>query len=151
MEVILLQKVANLGNIGDRIKVKSGYGRNYLLPQGKATLVTAENVARFEAQRAELEKRAHDELQDAQRRAAELEGLKLTVTAKAGTEGKLFGSVGTADISEAATAGGHPLARSEVRLPAGPLRTVGEHVVQLHLHTDVNVQLTVVIVAEEST
>jgi len=150
MEVILLQKVANLGNIGDRIKVKSGYGRNYLLPQGKATLVTAENVARFEAQRAELEKRAHDELQDAQRRAVELEGLKLTITAKAGTEGKLFGSVGTADISEAATAAGHPLARSEVRMPAGPLRAVGEHVVQLHLHTDVNVQLTVVIAAEES-
>lgn len=150
MEVILLQKVANLGNIGDRIKVKSGYGRNYLLPQGKATLVTAENVARFEAQRAELEKRAHDELHDAQRRAAELEGLKLNITAKAGTEGKLFGSVGTADISEAATAAGHALARSEVRLPAGPLRTVGEHVVQLHLHTDVNVPLTVVVVAEES-
>jgi large subunit ribosomal protein L9 len=150
MEVILLQKVANLGNIGDRIKIKSGYGRNYLLPQGKATLVTAENVARFEAQRAELEKRSHDELQDAQRRAAELEGVKLAITAKAGTEGKLFGSVGTADISEAATAAGHRLVRSEVRLPAGPLRTVGEHVVQLHLHTDVNVQLTVVVNAEES-
>jgi large subunit ribosomal protein L9 len=150
MEVILLQKVANLGNIGDRIKVKSGYGRNYLLPQGKATLVTAENVARFEAQRAELEKRAHDELHEAQRRAAALEGVKLAITAKAGTEGKLFGSVGTADISEVATASGHPLARSEVRLPAGPLRTVGEHVVQLHLHTDVNVQLTVVVNAEES-
>jgi large subunit ribosomal protein L9 len=150
MEVILLQKVANLGNIGDRIKVKSGYGRNFLLPQGKATLVTAENVARFEAQRAELEKRAHDELQDAQRRATELEGAKLTITAKAGTEGKLFGSVGTADISEAATAAGHRLARSEVRLPGGPLRAVGEHIVQLHLHTDVNVQLTVVVAAEES-
>jgi large subunit ribosomal protein L9 len=150
MEVILLQKVANLGNIGDRIKVKSGYGRNFLLPQGKATLVTAENVARFEAQRAELEKRAHDELHEAQRRAAEFEGVKLAITAKAGTEGKLFGSVGTADISEAATAAGHQLARSEVRLPAGPLRTVGEHVVQLHLHTDVNVQLTVVVSAEES-
>jgi large subunit ribosomal protein L9 len=150
MEVILLQKVANLGNIGDRIKVKSGYGRNYLLPQGKATLVTAENVARFEAQRAELEKRAHDELQDAQRRAAELNGLKLMITAKAGTEGKLFGSVGTADISEAATAAGHALARSEVRMSAGPLRAVGEHVVHLHLHTDVDAQLTVVVAAEES-
>ena len=150
MEVILLQKVANLGNIGDRIKVKSGYGRNYLLPEGKATLVTAENVARFEAQRAELEKRAHDELQDAQRRATELEGTKFTITAKAGTEGKLFGSVGTADISEAATAAGHRLSRSEVRLPNGPLRAVGEHVVQLHLHTDVNVQLTVMVAAEES-
>jgi large subunit ribosomal protein L9 len=149
MEVILLQKVANLGNIGDRIKVKSGYGRNYLLPKGKATLVTAENVARFEAQRAQLEKRSHDELQDSQSRAAVLNGLKLTISAKAGTEGKLFGSVGTADIGEAATAAGHRLARSEVRLPSGPLRTVGEHVVQLHLHTDVDAQLTVVIVAEQ--
>jgi large subunit ribosomal protein L9 len=150
MEVILLQKVANLGNIGDRIKVKSGYGRNYLLPKGKATLVTAENVARFEAQRAELEKQAHDQLQDAQSRAAVLNGLKLTINAKAGSEGKLFGSVGTADIGEAATAAGHRLARSEVRLPSGPLRTIGEHVVQLHLHADVDAQLTVVVVAEES-
>jgi large subunit ribosomal protein L9 len=150
MELILLQKVANLGNIGDRIRVKSGYARNYLLPQGKATLVTAENVARFEAQRAELERRAHNDLQEAQRRAAALEGFKLTITAKAGTEGKLFGSIGTADISEAASAAGHALERSEVRLPAGPLRTVGEHTVQLHLHTDVNVPLTVIVAAEEA-
>ena len=149
MELILLQKVANLGNIGDRFRVKSGYARNYLLPQGKATLVTPENVARFEAQRAELERKAHSDLQEAQRRAAALEGFKLTVSAKAGTEGKLFGSVGTADISEAATAAGQPLARSEVRLPNGPLRTLGEHVVQLHLHTDVNAPLTVVVAAEE--
>ena len=149
MELILLQKVANLGNIGDRIKVKSGYGRNYLLPQGKATLVTPENVARFEARRAELERTAHAELADAQRRATALEGFKLTIVAKAGSEGKLFGSVGTADISEAATAAGHPLERSEVRLPSGPLRSVGEHQVDLHLHADVNVQLTVVVAAEE--
>jgi large subunit ribosomal protein L9 len=150
MELILLQKVANLGNIGDRIKVKSGYGRNYLLPQGKATLVTAQNVARFEAQRAELERKAHTELEEAQRRAAALEGFKLTIVAKAGTEGKLFGSIGTADIAEAATAAGHPLVRSEVRLPAGPLRMVGEHSVHLHLHADVDVQLAVVIAAEEA-
>jgi len=150
MELILLQKVANLGNIGDRIKVKSGYGRNYLLPKGKATLVTAENVARFEARRAELELTAHTELEQAQRRATALEGFKLTITAKAGTEGKLFGSVGTADIGEAATAAGHVLARSEVRLPGGPLRAVGEHSVHLHLHADVDVQLAVVIVAEET-
>jgi large subunit ribosomal protein L9 len=150
MELILLQKVANLGNIGDRIKVKSGYGRNYLLPQGKATLVTPENVARFEARRAELERTAHEQLADAQRRAAAMEGFRLTIVAKAGTEGKLFGSVGTADISEASTAAGHPLARSEVRLPGGPLRTVGEHVVQLHLHADIDVSLTVVITPEEA-
>ena len=150
MELILLQKVANLGNIGDRIKVKSGYGRNYLLPKGKATLVTAENVARFEAQRAELEHKARTELEEAQRRAAVLEGFKLAIVAKAGTEGKLFGSIGTADIAEAASAAGQPLVRSEVRLPAGPLRTVGEHSVHVHLHADVDVQLMVVIAAEEA-
>jgi len=150
MELILLQKVANLGNIGDRVKVKSGYGRNFLLPQGKATLATAENVARFEARRAELERAAHQELNDAQRRAEALAGFKLTITAKAGTEGKLFGSIGTAAIAEAVTAAGHKLARSEVRLSAGPLRTVGEHAVPLHLHADVEIELPVIIVAEEA-
>jgi large subunit ribosomal protein L9 len=150
MDLILLQKVANLGNIGDRVKVKSGYGRNFLLPKGKATLATPTNVARFEARRAELEKVAHDELQSAQQRAAAMKEFKLTITAKAGTEGKLFGSVGTADIAEAVTAAGHTLARSEVRLPAGPLRTVGEHSVQVHLHADVDLELPVVIVAEEA-
>lgn len=150
MELILLQKVANLGNIGDRVKVKSGYGRNYLLPHGKATLATAENVARFEARRAELERVAREELEQAQKRVAAFEGFKLNITAKAGSEGKLFGSVGTADIAEAATAAGHTLSRSEVRLPSGPLRTVGEHSVQLHLHTDIDFALPVVIVAEEA-
>jgi large subunit ribosomal protein L9 len=150
MELILLQKVANLGNIGDRVRVKSGYGRNYLLPKGKATLATPANVARFEARRAELEKIAGDELRSAQQRAAALKEFKLTITAKAGTEGKLFGSVGTADIAEAATTAGHPLARSEVRLPSGPLRTVGEHSVHLHLHADVDLELPVIIVAEEA-
>ncbi|MFI4914155.1 MAG: 50S ribosomal protein L9 [Steroidobacterales bacterium] len=150
MELILLQKVVNLGNIGDRVRVKSGYGRNFLLPKGKATLATAANVARFEAQRAELERHAHDELTRAQRRAEDLKEFRLSITAKAGSEGKLFGSIGTADIAEAASKGGHTLVRSEVRLPSGPLRTVGEHVVQLHLHTDVDVDLPVTIIAEES-
>jgi large subunit ribosomal protein L9 len=150
MDIILLQKVANLGNIGDRVSVKSGYGRNYLLPKGKATLATPTNVARFEARRAELEKIAGDELSSAQRRAASLKEFKLTITAKAGSEGKLFGSVGTADIAEASTAAGHALARSEVRLPAGPLRAVGEHSVHLHLHADVDLELPVIIVAEEA-
>jgi large subunit ribosomal protein L9 len=150
MDLILLQKVANLGNIGDRVKVKSGYGRNFLLPKGKATLATPTNVARFEARRAELEKIASDELKSAQERAAAMKEFKLTITAKAGTEGKLFGSVGTADIAEAATAAGHALARSEVRLPGGPLRTVGEHPVHVHLHADVDVELPVVIVSEEA-
>jgi large subunit ribosomal protein L9 len=149
MEVILLQKVANLGNIGDRVKVKSGYGRNYLLPTAKATLATPANVKRFEERRAELERAANEHLASAQTRAAAFKDFKLTITAKAGTEGKLFGSVGTSDIAEACTAQGHPLARSEVRLPGGPLRTVGEHSVALHLHTDVDVSLTVSIVADE--
>ncbi len=149
MEIILMQKVANLGNIGDKVKVKSGYGRNYLLPQGKATLATPENVAKFEARRAEFEKAARDELTSAQARAAKLEGFKLTLTAKAGGEGKLFGSVGNSDIVEALKKAGHTVERAEVRMPNGPIRQAGEHVVQLHLHTDVNVDLPVVIVGEE--
>ena len=149
MEIILMQKVANLGNIGDRVKVKSGYGRNFLLPKGKATLATPDNVKKFEARRAELEKVAREQLADAEKRAAAFREFKLQITAKAGTEGKLFGSIGTADIAEATTKAGHKLARAEVRLPTGPLRTVGEHVVALHLHTDIDVQLPVVITAED--
>jgi large subunit ribosomal protein L9 len=150
MDVILLEKVANLGNLGDRVAVRSGYARNYLLPKGKATLATPVNVARFEARRVELEKVARDNLAGAEGRKARLEGFTLTLTAKAGSEGKLFGSIGTADIAEAATAAGQPLARSEVRLPNGPLRAVGDHVVVVHLHTDINVELPVTIVAEEA-
>jgi large subunit ribosomal protein L9 len=149
MEIILLQKVANLGNIGDRVKVKSGYGRNFLLPQGKATLATADNIAKFEARRAEFEKTAREELSGAQGRAAKLEGVKLSLTAKAGSEGKLFGSIGTSDIAEALTKQGHAIERSEVRLPHGPIRQAGDHVVQVHLHTDITVDVPVVIVAEE--
>src|SRR5580700_9823008 len=147
MEVILLQKVANLGNIGDRVKVRSGFGRNFLLPQGKATLATPDNVARFEARRAELERAAREQMTSAEERAAALKDFKLTIRAKAGTEGKLFGSVGTTDIAEAATNEGFKVERSEVRLPAGPLRTVGEHQLTLHLHADVDVPLQVLIVA----
>ncbi|MBS0378732.1 MAG: 50S ribosomal protein L9 [Proteobacteria bacterium] len=149
MDVILLQKVANLGNIGDRVKVRSGYGRNFLLPQGKATLATADNVARFEARRAELEKAAREHLSSAEERAGAFKDYKLVIRAKAGTEGKLFGSIGTADIAEAATREGFKVERSEVRLPNGSLRTVGEHVVALHLHADIDVPLQVTIVAEE--
>jgi large subunit ribosomal protein L9 len=149
MEVILLQKVANLGNIGDRVKVRSGFGRNFLLPQGKATLATPDNVARFEARRAELERLAREHLTSAEERAAALKDFKLTIRAKAGTEGKLFGSIGTADIGEAVTREGFKVERSEVRLPAGPLRMVGEHTVSLHLHADIDVPLHVIIVAEE--
>lgn len=149
MEVILLQKVANLGNVGDRVKVRSGFGRNFLLPQGKATLATPDNIARFEARRAELERMAREHLQSAEERAVALRDFKLTVSAKAGTEGKLFGSVGTSDIAEAVTRAGFHLERSEVRLPNGPLRMLGEHLVSLHLHADIDVPLHVTIIAEE--
>jgi len=149
MEVILLQKVANLGNIGDRVKVRSGFGRNFLLPQGKATLATPDNVARFEARRAELERAAREHLSSAEERAAAMKDFKLTIHAKAGTEGKLFGSIGTSDIAEACNRAGFKVERSEVRLPAGPLRTLGEHAVNLHLHADIDVPLQVTIVAEE--
>lgn len=149
MEVILLQKIANLGDIGDRVKVKAGFGRNYLLPGGKATLATPENIARFEARRAELEAKAATDLASAQTRAAALAGFTLSITAKAGSEGKLFGSIGTTDIAEACKAAGHEVERAEVRLPGGPIRMVGEHVVALHLHSDIDVQVPLTVVAEE--
>jgi len=148
MEVILLDKVDNLGSIGDRVKVRSGYGRNYLLPQGKATLATPENIAVFEARRAELERKQSDELGAAQARGAQLQELKLTLTARAGTEGKLFGSLGTLDIAAASTAAGAPLERSEVRLPDGPIRSLGEFEIEIHLHADVNVTVRVEVVAD---
>jgi len=149
MDIILLEKVANLGSLGDRVSVRSGYARNFLLPQGKATLATVANVACFEARRADLEKAAADLLGTAQTRAASFDGFKLTLTAKAGNEGKLFGSIGTGDIADAATAAGKVLERAEVRMPNGPLRSVGEHIVSVHLHADVDVELALVIVAEE--
>ncbi len=122
-----LKKLPTLAPSAIGVKVKSGYGRNFLLPKGKATLATPTNVARFEVRRAELEKHAADQLGNAQGRVEKLKDFKLTITAKAGTEGKLFGSIGTSDIAEAATKAGHPLARSEVRLPTGPLRMIGEY------------------------
>jgi large subunit ribosomal protein L9 len=149
MEVILLQKVANLGNIGDRVKVRSGFGRNFLLPEGKATLATPDNIARFEARRVELERLAREHMVSAEERAAAMKDFKLTIHAKAGTEGKLFGSIGTSDIAEACSQAGFKVERSEVRLPSGPLRMVGEHQVNLHLHADIDVPLHVTIVAEE--
>jgi large subunit ribosomal protein L9 len=148
MEVILLEKVNNVGGIGDRVKVKSGFARNFLIPQGKATLATAANIAKFEARRAELEAKAATELSAAQQRAKKLEGQVLKIKAQSGSEGKLFGSVGTVDIAEAASKFA-PVERSEVRLHEGPLRVVGEHKVELHLHTDVNVEITVVLESDE--
>ena len=149
MDVILLEKVENLGNIGDRVKVRSGYGRNFLVPRGKATLATSSNVAIFEARRADLEKKEAEELQAATQRAASAAKLTLRLSAKAGTEGKLFGSLGTADIAEACTAAGVTVRRSEVRLPNGPIRTLGEHSIELHLHSDVNATIRITVVAED--
>ena len=149
MEIILLEKIDNVGGIGDKVSVKPGYARNYLIPQGKATLATPDNVAKFEARRAEIEAKAHTELEAAQARAKKLEGQVVKVAANAGPEGKLFGSVGTPDVAEACTALGIDVVRSEVRLPDGPLRMVGEHQIELHLHTDVNVSLTVVVEGQE--
>src|SRR5688572_826144 len=150
MEIILLQKVDNVGGIGDLVRVKSGYARNYLIPQGKATLATAENKAKFELRRAELEAEAAAELAAAQARAKKLEGVTLKIEMQAGEEGKLFGSVGTVDIAEELGKRGIEIERSEIRLPDGPLRSVGDHQVALHLHTDVNVEIKVVIEAAEA-
>jgi large subunit ribosomal protein L9 len=148
MEVILLEKIDNLGTLGDRVKVKPGYGRNYLLPQGKAAPATPENIAEFEARRAELEKAAAESLAAAEARRDRLTDMTLTITAKAGEEGKLFGSVGTSDIADAINAAGVEVERHEVRLPAGAFRQTGEYDVDLHLHSDVNVTIKLVIVAE---
>ncbi len=151
MEVILLEKVDNVGGIGDKVRVKSGYARNYLIPQGKATLATPQNVEKFEARRAELEAKAAAELSEAQGRAKKIEGKVVRIHAQTGAEGKLFGSVGTVDIAEALGKLGVEVERSEVRLHDGPLRVIGEHKVDLHLHTDVNVELTVVVESDEET
>jgi large subunit ribosomal protein L9 len=148
MEVILLEKIDNLGTLGDRVKVKPGYGRNYLLPQGKAAPATPENIAEFEARRAELEKAAAESLAAAEARRDRLTDMILTITAKAGEEGKLFGSVGTSDIADAINAAGVEVERHEVRLPAGAFRQTGEYDVDLHLHSDVNITVKLVIVAE---
>lgn len=150
MDVILLEKVENVGGIGDQVKVKPGFARNYLLPQGKATLATPENIAKFEARRAELEAKAQGELENARARAAKLEGIVLTLKANAGPEGKLFGSIGTIDITTALEGLDIEVERSEIRLPEGPLRVVGEHEIELHLHSDVSVAVKVVIEGTEA-
>jgi large subunit ribosomal protein L9 len=149
MEIILLEKVDNLGNLGDRVNVKSGYGRNFLIPSGKATPATEEQVKLFEERRAEFEKAAADTLAIAEARREKLADMSVTIMAKAGEEGKLFGSVGTHDIAEAVIAAGVDIERSEVRLPEGAFRMLGEFVVQLHLHSDVDTDIKLVIEAEQ--
>jgi large subunit ribosomal protein L9 len=151
MEVILLEKVANLGALGEKVSVKSGFGRNFLIPQGKAVFASAENVRAFEERRAELEKQAADKLAAAEARKAQIEALSdgVTITHKAGEEGRLFGSVGTVDIARACTDAGVEVAKSEVRLPEGPFRVAGEYEVTLHLHTDLDTVIKVNVIGEE--
>ena len=148
MELILLQKVTNLGVLGDKVNVKPGYGRNYLGPQGKAVPATAANVAEFEAKRAEYEAKAKAVHDEAEGRAAKLEGASVTITANAATEGKLFGSVGPRDIADAFTAAGLPLEKSEVIMGEGALRNVGEYEIVVKLHADVQTTVKVVVQAE---
>ncbi|TDQ38941.1 50S ribosomal protein L9 [Thiopseudomonas denitrificans] len=148
MEVILLEKVANLGNLGDKVSVKAGYGRNYLLPQGKATAATPDNIAEFEARRAELERIAAEKRAAAEARAAQLNELVVTITANVGEEGKLFGSIGTQDIADALTASGIEVAKSEVRLPEGTIRQTGEYDIKLQLHSEVDAEVKLIVAGE---
>lgn len=149
MNVILLDKVENLGDIGDLVTVKPGYGRNFLIPQGKAALATRANMKEVEERRAELERRVAEETAAAKARAELIGGMELVIPANAGPEGKLFGSVGPADIEEAAEKVGVELARAEVRMPEGPIHEVGDFEIGAHLYTDVDVEFTVRVVADE--
>jgi len=149
MDVILLSKVENLGALGDKVSVRSGYARNYLIPQGKAKFATADNIAEFEARRAELEAQAADILTQAEARKTKLDGVEITIPAKEASEGKLFGSVNNIEVLEALTQAGHEVEKRELRMPEGAFRTIGEFEVELHLHTDVNATITIKIVPEE--
>jgi len=149
MNVILLENVENLGGIGDLVKVKPGYGRNFLLPQGKAALATPENMKAIEERRAELEQLAAEEVRKAKERAKSIDGVELVIPANAGSEGKLFGSVGPLDVAEALAAIQVEIERAEVRMPDGPIGELGEYVVGVHLHSDVNAEVTVRVVAAD--
>jgi large subunit ribosomal protein L9 len=149
MQIILMEKVVNLGGLGDVVKVKDGYARNFLIPQGKAKRVTPENLAAFEARRAELEKAAAEKLGAAQAEGEKLNGQSVQIARKAGVDGRLFGSVGNADIAEALNAKGFKVDKSFVRMPHGLLKMIGESSVQIALHTDVIVEVNVTIVAEQ--
>ena len=149
MELILLEKVRNLGNLGDKVKVKPGYGRNYLLPQGKAVRVNAENLAAFEARRAEYEAKANKLLTDAEARKAKLTDVTVTIAANASPEGKLYGSVGPREIAEALQAAGHDIHKGEVIQGEGPIRHIGEFDVLISLHADVQNSVKVIVVSEK--
>ena len=148
MQVILMEKVANLGELGDVVKVKDGYARNFLIPEGKAKRATPDNLKMFEAKRAELEKAQGEVLAKAQERGSKLEGLTVQITQKAGPDGRLFGSVTNYDIVEALTKQGHEVERSQVRMPDGPLKQVGEYKLQVAVHADVVVSINVAVVGE---
>jgi large subunit ribosomal protein L9 len=148
MNIILLERVGNLGDLGDEVSVKGGFARNFLIPQGKAVRATEENRSVFEGRRTELERTANEQLGEAQARATKLEGLALTIMVKAGEEGKLYGSVGTQDIVDAVLLQGPEIVKSEVRLPEGVIRVTGEYQIDLQLHSDVTVPIQVSVVAE---
>nr|VFK62125.1 MAG: large subunit ribosomal protein L9 [Candidatus Kentron sp. TUN] len=149
MEIILLGKIENLGVLGDTVKVKSGYARNYLIPKGKAVLATPKNIAAFEERRAELESEQADILMRAQARAGKINGLVISISAKTGDEGRLFGSVGAKEIATAAVSeAGIEIGKEEIRLPSGPLRQTGEQEITVHLHSDVEATMTVNVVSE---
>ncbi|UYF98814.1 MULTISPECIES: 50S ribosomal protein L9 [unclassified Halomonas] len=148
MEVILLDKIGKLGGLGDKVTVKPGYGRNYLVPYGLAVPATKENVEAFEAQRAELEAQAAERKSEAEARAEQLNDIELSLVSKAGDEGKLFGSIGPRDLADAISSAGIEVAKSEVRMPEGPIRQTGEYDIALHLHAEVDATVRVVVVAE---
>jgi len=149
MEVILLEKIANLGELGQVVKVKDGYARNYLIPHGKAKRATEENRKAFEARRADLEKAQASALAKAQERGAKLDGLTVQITQKAGPDGRLFGSVTNYDIVEALKKQGHEVERAQIRMPQGPLKQVGDYPLEIALHTDVAVTITVSVLGEQ--
>ena len=149
MQIILLEKVVNLGALGDVVRVRDGYARNFLIPQGKAKRATRENLADFEQRRADLEKAQSEQLNQAQQQGASLDGLTVQITQKAGVDGKLFGSVTNADVAEALKAQGYDVPKANVRMPQGPLKNIGEHPVKVALHTDVVVTVTVQVQPEQ--
>ena len=148
MQIILLEKINKLGQLGDVVKVKDGYGRNFLIPQGKAKRANEANIAEFSAKRAELEKKQNEILADAAKRGEKLAGLMVQITQKAGVDGRLFGSVTNHDVAEALVAQGHTVVKSEIRMPNGPLKTVGDHAISVALHHDVVVDITVSVLGE---
>ena len=150
MQIILLEKVVNLGGLGDVVKVRDGYARNFLIPHGKAKRATKENLAEFEQRRADLEKAQAQQLTEAQGKAEKLEGLAVQISQKAGVDGKLFGSVTNADVAEALKAQGFDVPKASVRMPQGPLKNIGEHPLKVALHTDVVVTVNVTVVPEQS-